>query len=85
MLATTKSVAGTLDDLRSVWLDFTHSCKRGDIANFTSSQLDEFSGRLKQQHYPPFHHSEAYAREYHPAYRLIASEFLAELGLIDAG
>jgi hypothetical protein len=85
MLATTKLVVSTLDDLRSVWLDFTNSSKRGDITNFTSSQLDEFSGRLKQQDYPPLHHSEAYAREYQPAYRLIASEFLAVLGLIDEG
>ena len=85
MLATTKSIVGTLDDLESVWLDFTNSCKRGDMANFPSPQLDEFSRRLKQQGYPPFHHSEAYAKEYQPAYRLIASEFLEEVGLTDEG
>jgi hypothetical protein len=85
MLATTKLITGTLDDVRSVWSDFSHNVEQGKITRISSSLLAEFNNWLTQHAYPPIHHSEVYTREYRPAYRLISSKFIAELGLVDAG
>jgi hypothetical protein len=85
MLATTKLITGTADDVRSVWLDISHHVEQGRIARFSSTQLEEFSTWLTQQEYPPIHHSEVYTQEYRPAYRLISSKFIADLGLVNAG
>jgi hypothetical protein len=83
MLATTKLVTGTLDELRAVWSDFVINCQQEKMASFSPSQLDEFTGWLEQQGYSALHHSEVYTKEYQPAYRLISSKFTAELGLED--
>jgi hypothetical protein len=85
MLATTKLITGTLDDVRAVWLGFSRYLEQERISGFSSSLLDEFNNWLNQQSFPPIHHSEVYTREYRPAYRLISSKFIADLGLVDAG
>lgn len=85
MLATTKLITGTLDDVRAVWLDFSNDVEQGRISGFSSSLRDGFNNWLDQQSYPPIHHSEVYTREYRPAYRLISSKFIVDLGLVDAG
>jgi hypothetical protein len=85
MLATIKLIAGTLDELRIVWADFIQWCRQGRIAKFKPANLDEYNNWLVEQGFPTVHHSEAYNREYKPAYRLVASTFIEELGLGDAG
>lgn len=85
MLATTKLVAGTLDELRTLWASFSQWCRQGKIAKFTTTDIDNFINWLEEQCFPTVHHSKIYTLEYQPAYRLIASDFIDELGLADAG
>jgi hypothetical protein len=85
MLATTKLITGTHEELRSIWSDITRDVEQGKIAEISTTQLDEFNTWLKQQAFPPVHHSEVYTREYQPSYRLISSKFTADLDLVDAG
>jgi hypothetical protein len=85
MLATSKLIAGTLDELRAIWGEFAEWCSEGRMAKFSAGDLDEFNRWLEEQGFPTVHHSETYRREYLPAYRLMGSNFIAELGLVDAG
>lgn len=41
--------------------------------------LEKFINRQAQLHYPAVHHSDRYDSAYHPAYRVIAREFLPDL------
>jgi hypothetical protein len=84
MLATTKLVAGTLDELRTLWANFSQWCGQGKIAKFSTTDIDNFTNLLEEQWFPTVHHSKIYTREYQPAYRLIASDFIDEVGLADA-
>ena len=43
------------------------------------SDFDELHGKWREAGYPAIHHSEAFREAYHPAYRVIANEYLKHL------
>ena len=43
------------------------------------SDFDELHERWRKAGYPAIHHSEAFREAYHPAYRVIANEYLKHL------
>ena len=50
----------------------------GTIA-LSLSDFDELHERWREAGYPAIHHSEAFREAYHPAYRVIANEYLKHL------
>jgi hypothetical protein len=80
LLETAQVVTGTRDELLAVWEEFTHLCLAGKIQQYNPAAIEQFSHWLEQVDYPAVHHSEVYSREYQPAYRLIAAQFIPELG-----
>jgi len=84
LLQTSKLVRGTKTDLLASWADFIQLCERGELITFPISAVRQYSRWLKKVDYPTVHHSEAYRREYQPAYRLLSVQFIPELRLTDA-
>ena len=80
-LQTSKLASSEKTDLLMTWAVFVHLCEQGEVGIFQGSEVDKFSRWLKQEDYPIIHHSEAYHRLYQPAYRLIAAQFVPELGI----
>jgi hypothetical protein len=60
-------------------------CEAGRINQFSTSTVHGFGAWLVEMAFPVVHHSDIYRRSYRPAYRLIAANFIPELGLSDAG
>jgi hypothetical protein len=84
LVETAKLVFGTKDELRLAWDGFLQLFLQGDGLGFVADEARRFTEKLEQQEYPPVHHSEIYTRNYQPAYRLIAIQFVSGLGLADA-
>lgn len=81
LLRTSRSFSGTKTELVDSWSSFVRLCKQGKTTKFPFDEVVDFSQWLEKEDYPPVHHSEAYRHTYQPAYRLISSELLPELGL----
>jgi hypothetical protein len=81
LLETAHIITGTRTELEGVWDAFSNLCAQGQIKGFDSASIEQFSRWLEQVDYPAIHHSEAYFREYQPAYRLIAARYIHELGM----
>ena len=84
LLETAQAFSGDLVDLQAAWTSFVQSCEQGQITNFQLDQVHQFTLWLEKHRFPAAHHSEAYAREYQPAYRLISNDFIHQIGLGDA-
>ena len=54
------------------------SCLRGSI---TPDQWQTFLSRYEAEGCPPIHHSDAYRKAEHPAYRIVRRDLLREAGL----
>jgi hypothetical protein len=85
LLETAQAFSGDLGEMRAAWTDFVQSCEQGGVTNFDLRQVHQFTARLEELGFPAAHHSEAYNREYQPAYRLISDQFICRIGLDDAG
>jgi len=85
LLETAGSFSGELTALRAAWKGFVQSCEHGWITNFNIREVNQFTSWLEKMEFPAVHHSEVYRREYQPAYRLIAAQFIHRLGLDHAG
>jgi hypothetical protein len=44
---------------------------------FAPTDLDEFFATMKKEQYPAAHHSSVYEATYHPAYRVVARDYLS--------
>ena len=84
LLETARSFKGDRSQIQATWMDFVGACEHGSISGFDVSQLHQFTSWVEGLDFPAVHHSEAYEREYKPAYRLISAECLPRLGLDDA-
>ena len=46
------------------------------MMQFSPVEMDEFIGPMRAQDYPALHHSSAYEKMYHPAYRVVLRKFI---------
>ena len=76
---------GTKAELIGTWQTFIRICDKDLSEPFPDPEVKQFSQWLEQEDYPAVHHSEVYRREYLPAYRLIAAQFIPLLGVTNAG
>ncbi len=84
VLQTSKLISGSKAELVETWKVFARLCERGEMDAFQTEAVQKYGHWLEQEDFPAVHHSEAYRREYQPAYRLISAQYLPELGLTDA-
>ena len=84
LLLTPQLASGTQAELQASWNVFTVLCQQSYVQNFSESTIRQFTQQLAQQDFPAMHHSEVYRRLYQPAYRLISTHLISELGLADA-
>ncbi len=84
-LKAARFASGNRDSLQSAWREFNQYCEQGLITNFDPPAIDYFDAWLVRAAYPPLHHSDTFRQHYQPAYRLIASSSIQQLGLVDAG
>lgn len=66
---------GTQDELQQAWTCFVDFCKAGSWPSLTLQELETFTSLLRENNFPPVHHSERYRELYQPAYRLLAVDF----------
>ena len=85
LLETAWLITGDLAKLQSTWLSFTQLCEHEQLTNFNIPEVHRFNRWLEKMEFPAVHHSEPYRREYQPAYRLIAVQYVTELGYEIAG
>ena len=81
LLETAQIIKGTKSELITIWQKFCQLCMHGHMRIFDPADIEPFTRWLEHVEYPALHHSEAYGREYRPAYRLIATKFLQTLVL----
>lgn len=84
LLLTPQLATGTRAELQATWHVFTELCRQGFVRNFSETDIRKFDQQLAGQDFPAMHHSEVYRRLYQPAYRLISTHLIPELGLADA-
>jgi len=85
LLETAAISTGTKASLQASWVSFIEMCEIGRINQFSIDTVYGFGAWLVEMAFPAVHHSDIYRQAYQPAYRLISSQFLPELGLTDAG
>jgi hypothetical protein len=85
LLETAQTLSGTFFDLWDVWMSVVQACEQGCLPNIEPDQVHLFTLWLEEHGFPAAHHSKVYTEAYQPAYRLIANEFIHEIGLGDAG
>jgi hypothetical protein len=84
LIHTTQVVRGTKNELENTWNTFIELCLQGYVVCFDLEEVERFTGQVEQLGYPAVHHSERYTRAYQPSYRLVAAQFVGQLGLGDA-
>jgi hypothetical protein len=85
LLATVRTAGTSLDGLISNWQEFIDACAARRITTFSPEESEQFTRWLEENGYPAIHHSTVYRENYKPAYRLIAGEYILQLGLSHAG
>lgn len=80
LLESAKPVTGTSTELQATWVRFVELCEGRQFNQFSTNTVHGFAYWLVEMAFPAVHHSEVYQRAYNPAYRLIAAEFIHELG-----
>ncbi|MBN1450405.1 MAG: hypothetical protein JW963_05260 [Anaerolineales bacterium] len=74
-LETARRPWGTQDELQQAWACFVDFCKAGSWPSLALQELETFTPLLRENNFPPVHHSERYRELYQPAYRLLAVDF----------
>lgn len=85
LLETAYSGTSNPGELRSAWMGFVGSCEQGILLGDKTAEIHQFTSWLEKSGFPPVHHSKVYRRQYQPAYRLISSQSIGQLGLGYAG
>jgi hypothetical protein len=75
LVRTANEFEGSIDQIRILWRSAEEMTKDGHLP-FLEASLVEFGERMEGLKHPAVHHSEAYRAAYHPAYRVIAKDFL---------
>ncbi len=78
-LQTCGLIQGSKEALIKTWSNFVGLAEQGLTEDFMVHEVRRFSKWLEREDYPPVHHSQVYRREYQPAYRLIAEQYIAGL------
>ena len=65
----------SIDSLKYIWSIAIRLADEGSIPLNKSEMISFFNG-IKAKGFPVVHHSELYKNLYHPAYRVVASEYL---------
>ncbi len=74
-MQTAKQVRRNPGDLRASVDEILRLSQAGQIC-FGAEELGEYFNQMESTGWPAVHHSDEYLRAYHPAYRVIAREFL---------
>ncbi|HEY44659.1 MAG TPA: hypothetical protein G4O11_11820 [Anaerolineae bacterium] len=69
---------GTEERLLDHWFFAVQMTEDGELP-FEPSQMRAFFKKVEEDGFPAVHHSTRYEEAYHPAYRVIKQEFLAEV------
>jgi hypothetical protein len=72
---TARGYHGTEAALHRYWHDAEHMAAAG-LLPFAPEALHRFFAEMQAASFPAVHHSAAYTAAYHPAYRVVRSEFL---------
>ena len=75
-MRTAREYWGTGATLYRYWRDAEHMAVAG-LLPLGCGALREFFVDMQADGFPAVHHSDAYARTYHPAYRVVVRRFLA--------
>ena len=84
LLLTPQLATGTQAELQAAWKVFSQLCRQKYVKNYSETAIRKFTRQLAAQDFPAMHHSEVYRRLYQPAYRLISTHLIPDLGLADA-
>lgn len=76
-VTTASEYQGSLELLSKYWSSIEGLAQRGEL-KFHLDILRSFIDRMEASHFPAVHHSPQYEQAYHPHYRVIASQFLAD-------
>ena len=71
---TSRAVKGTVQAFEEKLKVLLDCCEKG-ILPFTRDEAEEYISAYKKQGYPPVSHSGRYREMYHPAYRIVLSDF----------
>lgn len=71
---------GTRDDLAAAWTQVVALAYEKKLP-FSDEAARAFGEKMRVAGWPAVHHSKIFGAEYRPAYRVVAREFLGELGL----
>ena len=74
-IASAQSHRGTLDSFLQK-LELLKRLTEEGIFSFSESALESYLAEYKQAGYPMVSHSETYRQTYHPAYRILRTEYL---------
>lgn len=80
-LQTARLPWGTPADLRAAWAAAQAASQAPAWAGPSHAEMVDFSAWLHAKDFPAVHHSDAYRRQYRPAYRLAALEIAQSIGL----
>jgi hypothetical protein len=72
-LRTAQRPWGKVAEVQSAWAIFTLICPQRYV-HFVQFEVEAMTDWLDSKNYPALHHSDAYRQNYHPAYRLFASD-----------
>lgn len=74
-IKTANKFKGSIDTLRYYWAIAINLAEEGDIPLNKREMISYFEDKERDR-FPAVHHSELYKKLYHPAYRVVAAEYL---------
>lgn len=74
-LRTSREFRGSIQRLDDQWQQAVLLSSQG-LLDFDPVEMISFYANIRSQGYPAVHHSDIYNSSYHPAYRVVAVEFL---------
>lgn len=77
-IRTANEYRGIWAHLRRYW-SYVERMAMAEELPFTQDELERFFVKMEAEGFPIAHHSTAYRADYHPAYRVIAREFLVNM------
>jgi hypothetical protein len=81
LLETARAFKSDLEEFKHAWMGFGKACEQGQVSSFDIGEVHQFTRWVEGLGFPAVHHSEAYGKEYRPAYRLILALIAGQLGL----
>ena len=81
MVISAELFRGELTEFNCLWNEFNKLVRLKEL-DYNLQELENFTGQIQKENYPPKSHSKTYKEIHQPAYRVVVKKIIKQLTLV---